>query len=347
MKIKVVSAPVLAAFASFLFGCAGTTHHFLPPRPLASGEGMVSVSWHFDFNNWTGHDIIPSYNFYLGLGGNTNLGVGCNIVDITHVSLATYDKRGDDSYGVLFAHINQIVGNAYNNPYFEAGYGVSSQKSGSSLLLAGGLAYGNGMSYGMIPSTPRERAERDQMKDFTHKRSILPFVRATYTGSDFGGSLNYYPGLSHLIRSNVINAITSYNDTILFIPHQEMRSVGGPGDGSSPALTSETWGSLFIYSTHDSLWLYSGGLNEFINPEHFATWSPLVRSLEHKYSYYSIRRKKCFVDSRQLVADWKAGHDIVIMRFPSDAAELVPKPSTFPSDLSLGISIFGHWTDRQ
>lgn len=77
-KVRTVIFLLIIGVLLGFIGC-GTTHHFLPPRPLEKGETMISVSWHYDLGGLHPVDPLPDANFYFGAGHNYNVGFGMKV----------------------------------------------------------------------------------------------------------------------------------------------------------------------------------------------------------------------------------------------------------------------------
>ncbi len=123
-KIIITSLLILI----FFNGC-GTTHHFLPPRPLESKEYLISVNWHFNFDNNITNLIIPELSYYTGIDNTNTVGGGFQFpFFISHLSYVNYNEINENQYWNTFIHLNQFFG-LNRNPYFEVGVSYASEES--------------------------------------------------------------------------------------------------------------------------------------------------------------------------------------------------------------------------
>lgn len=129
-----------ASIALFLAGC-GTTHQFVPHKPLPKGEWEYSLVWSFDLNRLSPPSVIPVANFYGGLGRGYVIGAGWIApLLVTHVTPAKYWADGGGDYWVAAFHANKVV-SVDASPLWEVnvGYSLGGTDADGSVLL--GLGY--------------------------------------------------------------------------------------------------------------------------------------------------------------------------------------------------------------
>jgi hypothetical protein len=182
---------VVVLLTCALWGC-GSTHHFVPNRPLPKGEWEFSAVVHCDLNGMTVPTLIPDVNFYGGLGNDYDIGVGLQFPFlVTHVSAIRYfDAKADDRWAA-YLHVNNLF--AFNqNPQFETG-GVYFQNSWNvwqSFSVGVGLGY---RPYGA-----------DYFSNFRLKRYLLgdgrlrlfPSLKYAVSGKHLGISYVHHFGLT-------------------------------------------------------------------------------------------------------------------------------------------------------
>jgi hypothetical protein len=209
---------VLFIFSIFLTSC-GTTHHFLPGRPLAKGETLVTVSWHYDFGRVHLIDIIPDANCYFGQKDNINFGVGIKLpMFISHLSAAKYWKQGSKNYFLSYVHMNQVMG-VNDNPYFELGGGYS-KKSGEFYHN-----YMIGISFGTGIAVPFTMLETPRYMDYRPRGHFFPTLKYSAIGRKGGYSISYYHRLTPIALDSYYSIAMSNNDTLCVIKREDIDSM--------------------------------------------------------------------------------------------------------------------------
>lgn len=313
-----------------LTGCAGTTHHFLPPRPLENHEVMISWTWNYDLDNWNIPTLSPALNVYASAGSHVNIGAGFQFVGITHLTFVRYSDINESTERFLYAHLNQFAGTTHNNPYFEIGFGQASASGGISHVISAGLSVGHGMSYGMIGIMPREISQRNDSRDFTHIWRLMPTIKYAAMGRDISASLSYYYGKSRLIHDNIVNAFVNYNDTVLSIPADMIDSLGSAGDAVHPMYAGPA-----IFLKNDSvIYLWSEYYDDF-NLDLMSTWGPFLGTM-HDIDKCYAGNKRFFGNQEDVIDAIKSGKNVVITKYPNNYLGKLRNPKGLWRDLSFG-----------
>jgi hypothetical protein len=162
----------------------------MPPRPLAKGESMLTLTWHYDLGRITMPEILPHINVWGGLGNDVNMGTAFQApFCFSYLAAAKYYESGQESYATLYAQLGQLIG-PNNNPYLEAGGAYFARHGDAYLKLSSGVAYGNGASYS--PVFLKSRHPR-QLAACSRVLPLLSIAGGTEQGTV---SLLYYHGLT-------------------------------------------------------------------------------------------------------------------------------------------------------
>lgn len=325
---------ILFIFVCLLAGCAGTTHHFLPPRPLEKNEIMISWSWNHDFNNWNVPTFVPSINVYAGLQNHDNVGAGFQLSGITHISYARYSGNNNSRRIFYYVHLNQPLGSVHDNPYFELGGGYINYRDGTYHMFSAGLGVGHGMSYGLIEVLPRIKSQRKDASDFIHVWRVIPTLKYAAMGRDLSSSLSYYYGKSDLIYDNIINAVTRLNDTLLYVHSDELDSIGI----AKRSFGTIQYDSPAIFLKNDSIvYLFQETFDE-IDLNMFSTWNPLLRECDYQlFRIYLEGKESFFGNLNDLSKTIVLGNDLLITKYSDSILPNFHRPVGIWKDLSIGV----------
>ena len=207
---------------TILINSCGTTHHFLPPRPLENGEREISVTWYNDFDNYQLQAIIPDLNIWYGVDNRNTVGFGYQFpYHLSHVSYAKYSNVEDNSNSNLFVHLNQPYG-LNNNPYIEIGGTYSKKTDYFWFSTSAGLSYGNSAMTQAGLFTLKEL--KDPYKGGA-KNKFMPLIKLQLGGQDYALSYNHYFGFKNSMFANTIKYASTTDDTVLVLPTNMIDSI--------------------------------------------------------------------------------------------------------------------------
>ena len=338
-------SPLLTALSFFLADC-GTSHHFLPPRPLEKGEMMVSFAWHIDLGKVHPHPIVPDGNFYFGTGHDYNLGLGLTIpaVSINHVTAVRYWQQGDGNYWSAFVHVNQLMG-LNNNPYVELGGAYVSGDDHTNHTFCAGVGIGSGLAEPILDLRSRF------VKPERHKQvlRVMPFAKYAVAGREFGMSVSYYHGINSVGLENLIETINAVNQPVLIISGSTVDSIS----------TDTTYDRGF--SSHLRIYLKDGDTVEFgryfrcgtpmmmmfpLAPWMLPSWYPLF-SDQDPATIYDIKsdspfqEPEVYLDFGRIRERVERGEDLVFSPYAPETIERLRQRKAslrFFNDLSIGIA---------
>jgi hypothetical protein len=323
-------------------GC-GTTHHFLPPRPLEKKEWMLSVAWHYDFGRLTPPTIMPDFNAYVGIGKDYNFGLGAQtpyfMPCLSHLTLAKYYDAGDNNRWAVFSHINQVFG-ANNNPYLELGGSYIDDRGSFDHMMMFGLGYGHGDTHPLLLLLDRNIEGNKLLK---HCR-IMPFLKYAAIGSDVGFSLSHYFGLSRTAMSIYKDTDFYPNDTLYVIPANEIDSLivdsisprhDQHGPYSCEQLTK-------IYLRHGDSVVFCGNPVPWCG--HAAIpFRELRYWLKNDYLVYKdALYRTAVMNSDSLVAGRERNDTLVIVNYPPEMMDQIDNINSLVSDNSIGLGIINY-----
>jgi hypothetical protein len=178
----------LAAIA--LNGC-GATHQFVPRERIPFGEGRYSLVWNYDLNGMSAPTIWPQLNLYMGIGHDYALGLGYQMLSLTHLSFVKYDYRGDGDYGAGYLHLNNVFG-ANNSPQIELGGAYFENDAGSFQVIAVGMGFGH-----RAPARASDADVGDVRAFLLGSRSIfMPHIKYAGGSDHWAVSYMHHFGLS-------------------------------------------------------------------------------------------------------------------------------------------------------
>ncbi len=344
------STIVIMVMAGYLLSGCGTTHHYLPSRPLAKDEWMLSINWHYDFNGSTASLIMPEATTYVGVGNDINLGFGVQApFFVSHFSAGKYLESGSNDYWVPYLHCNQVMG-INDNPMLEFGYMYADNRGALSQNTSIGFAYGDGryLLTGQLPT------EKQAGKKWGSTFRVIPVLKYHVAGKDIGLSYTHYHGKSKALVESFQDSFTEYNDTILVLTKNDIKSV---------SFTEELHYERYFNRLY-AIYLQDGRVCEIGEPAHpcggvmlsnVPLLNPESRFFEQKgYTDLTIQifpdttlngRDSQFVvygawiDTDDLTARLLSGDTIIIERYPVAAFADVRR-SPFTVDHSVSVSWF-------
>ena len=314
-----------------LIGGCGTTHHFLPSRPLDNEDWMISVAWHYDLNGLhkSARNIFPDVNAYMGIGKNYNFGFGARApFFISHASLVKYFDMSENNNWALYAHMNEIFGVLINNPRFEIG-GIYTWKNKSiyqSISL--GVGYG------------QESAWLMKYDSTQSPRLLLPTIKYNIMGSELGASWAYYHGQTKASVIKDLVGILEHNDTLYIYEPGELDSISllVGYDYASPYKEK----IIFHDSRGPSAYAYSG-----FNPPDawYLATIELQNWLGDKYKvcHFSDNwRDVIILDLNKLQDSLERGERVIITRYPDELVDKIENINGVVKDNSFGLGIFSY-----
>lgn len=317
---------------SMLAGCGGTTHHFLPPRALEKKEWMISITWHHDLNKLSRPKLLPDANAYVGIGNDYNFGFGYQMpIFASHLTFAHYDDAGRGDLWTEYFILNKPFG-ANTNPYFELGASYIDHHSGYYQTYSAGLAYGHGFPLPLTMLADNREGQRG-----LPGMRLMPVLKYTLAGHDFGVSLSHYSGITSsglaMMRRNWFKG---KDETVLDLTNDEIEDISPRTEYTSgthfytiklvKGELVEVWDEMpftdlpgnphsgFEYWLNDDLRLY-----------HFHT--------EHGWIYNVI------VDMEDVRRRWQAGEDIRITGYPQSVADQMNRVNGLIGDNSVGAGL--------
>ncbi len=346
--MRILSLMILA----YLFIGCGTTHHFLPGRPLQDGESAVNVVWHFDLNNHGLPDLFPDVTLYHGAGNNCNTGFGWKFpMYLSHVSVAKYWETGDDDYWAAWTHLNQVLG-PNNNPMIEAGGSYIKHGHQSYQAFSAGLGYGSGVSW------PWSLRMIETDRPLAGGNRLMAVLKYHVAGQDFGFSVTNYMGLTSTARNVICREIDRHHDTLLVVDNSEidtMVTIGRLWEGIPERFAIYLKSGVVIEGFQSFPHMCGGvAMMFFLDPS-----LQLSRFLPDQTRPYDLRRRNTGPNAGQtqesvgsaqirfgyLVEEWKAGRDIVITQVPLDYLDRLrawKDSGGFLHDMSVGISLVNY-----
>ncbi len=319
----------------FLMGC-GTTHHFLPGRPLAKGETLVTISWHYDFGRVHLIDITPDVNYYVGQKDNISLGFGVKFpAYFSHLSAVKYWKQRSEEYLLSYIHLNQITG-VNDNPYLEFGGGYSSKGGKFYHNYMIGMSFGTGIVLPLIrPASP----------GYNTRGHFFPTLKYSAIGKHWGYSMSYYHKLTEIALDTYYSNAISDNDTVCILRNDEIDSI----------LLADN-GEVTYFESELTFYLANGDTVNIFRPFYCGTglvggtffgWmgiSPFTRRLNSHYTQYRIGTfGDAYIDLNDIREKYNSGSDIVITEYPEQLRDSliteISRKSKFWNNISLGVSL--------
>lgn len=314
-------------------GC-GTTHHFLPPRPLEKKEWMLSVAWHYDLGRLTPPIIVPHLNAYVGVGKEYNFGFGAQPPFlVNHITFARYFDAGSDDRWSAYFHLNRIL-NLNNNPEFELG----------GAFIDGHDTYDQqfmlGLSYGGCLNHLYKLYDRQYDTKPSWRFRIMPVLKYTITGSDAGFSWNHYFGRTKTALASLKHEILNDNDTIYVFQADRIDSIVSsntpPPDYGHPPC--EKYLTLFMDS---------GSIMVFCDTRFYADafvipYEELQYWLGKKYIMSlggSSGEPSIVLSLDSLTTAWRRGDDLGITQYPEDLRDRIDDINGLIDDNSFGFGI--------
>ncbi len=363
---QVVSFLLFTTIGLLFAGC-GTTHHFLPPRPLEKNEAMISLAWHFDLGMIHVPDMFPDANVYIGTGNNYNLGLGLRppLISFNHLTVVKYWPTDGDDYWAAYGQINQIIG-TNNNPYFEAGGAYIVRDNSLHQTFSAGLGVGGGLAVPVLDL----RGQDEDHAGMRQRLRLLPFAKYSIAGSEFGVSVCYYHGTNAIALDNLIETAEALTVPIYTIEGALIDSVStregrsGFGFFGTEIFLSDgtkvTVGEVYRCGTPDLMiaplavvltpftpWM----LESWYFPSFYSTCegqpltlaasSPLSERGAGIFSAHQSAGEKVWVNLDSLVARAERGEDLVFTRYPAGMVDEFKKKREslrFWRDFSFGIA---------
>jgi hypothetical protein len=192
-----------ASVALFLTGC-GSTHQFLPHKPLPNGEWEYSLVWSFDLNCLSPPSVIPEANFYRGLGKGYVIGAGWIApMLVTHLTPAKYWVDGGGDYWVAGVHANKVL-SVDASPLWEVcvGYCVGGTDADGSLLVGIGYQHAAPLPMWIDP------------KEVATDHRILPMLKASIASAHWGVSYQHKFGEAAALLAPLTADVIRWQDTL-------------------------------------------------------------------------------------------------------------------------------------
>ncbi len=311
-----------------IFSGCGTTHHFLPSRPLDNEDWMISLAWHYDLNGLhkPARNIIPDINAYIGIGKNYNFGFGARFpFFITRASLVKYLDVKIDNNWATYIHMNEIFGNN-NNPFFEIG-GARNWRNGSTYHNIS-LGIGYGQQHAWFPNIGTERITW----------IVLPTLKYRITGSDVGMSLIHYNGQTKSSVVSALKGILSDNDNLYIFESGELDSI------SISKINDFMWREKITF--HSSKSKLITAFYGFYPPDNFYSSLNEIQYWlgdEYKACYFENDWNNLVIlDLNKLNNDLRSGRRIIITRYPEKLVNRVKNLNSLMNDNSFGFGVFSY-----
>jgi len=308
-----------------LTGC-GTTHYFLPAKPIESTKWQVSLNWHYDLNGFSKPNLIPDVNAYLGVGKDMNFGFGAQFpFFVSHLTLAKYWDKDKDWWSAYF-HLNSPISTT-RSPLFELGGTYSTFDHSVYQSYGFGIATGQLAAWDLTDSA-----------GISHR--IIPYVNYAVGGRDFAFSYYHYHGRSKIQLNEALAGFLNQNDTLYVFEAGTIDSIGY-SEGVYYAI-QRRW---IIYTSEKNHVFYSFPeyADDFVNNEReFQSWLgdkyDLIHDGTHSYSF----RFSAIIDMDAVIAKWKAGERVVITKVPPEFKDRIEHYNSFLKDHSFGVAVFTH-----
>ncbi len=319
-------------------GC-GTTHHFLPPRPLERKEWILSAGWHYDLGRLTPPMIVPHLNAYVGIGKEYNFGFGAQLPFlVNHVTLARYYESGADDRWSTYFHLNRVF-NLNNNPELELGGAYIDGHDTYDQQFMFGLSYGGCLNHRYEFYDPDDADERSWNFRF------MPVLKYTITGTDLGFSWSHYFGRTKTALASLKDEIINDNDTFYVFE-------AGRIDSIVLSEESRNESDYGFYGCDKYLIIYpdSGSAIEFCDTRRIGDLvvppcAELRYWLGQDYivSLDGRKSRPLLVQSyNSLKAAWERGEDLVITKYPQGLIKRINNINGLLEDNSFGMGIINY-----
>jgi hypothetical protein len=324
---------------SLVLSACGSTHQFVPNRPLPKGEWEFSAVVHYDLNRMSVANLIPEFNLYGGLGNDYDLGVGLQFpFFVTHVSAVRYFSAADDDRWAAYLHVNNLFG-ANLNPQIESGgiYFLNSPDLWESFSL--GLGFGYRRYGGDYPS--RFKLKRYLFGDSPR---LIPTFKYVLSGKHLGFSYIHHFGMTKIaLRASCPEAAPANDEPAVVIQRSSVKTILGPTKGSPLQPDSVQ----FILVTNDTVkvrrrpipfscvevvviplpsspwetWLANHGLSETVDVYRNGEWlyeasvdlARLRRDVDRNGSVIIVPYSVALGRKLNQVTTWKADHSLGIV----------------------------------
>jgi hypothetical protein len=310
-----------------LLGC-GTTHHFLPGRPLESKEWMVSVNWHFDANcfNKPYALLYPELSAYVGLGKNYNFGFGGYApFMLSHVSLAKYSEKENGNYWMGYGTVNKIY-SQNSNPILEMGaaYCVDNGILRQNFLLGVGI----GQSYPWQPMMP------DTAKI---NWKLLPVLKYTAMGKEIGFGWTHYFGQTKMALELLKHDILYHNDTILVLNEAESDSIRF--SACPPNYDRYFRECVFLSLPEEKHMIFKAG-EHYVDAFYIPT-DDMQEWIGHGYTIYKTDGKRdVIMNVDSLNQRWRSDGRLIITRYPAGLLNIIESKNSLLLDNAFAFSLF-------
>ena len=213
MKPKQIYLIIIFYISTILSGC-GTTHHFVPPRPLENKEYLISVNWHFDFGKNIRPLIAPEVSLYTGIDDKNTIGFGYHFpIFLSHISHIRYFEDDFNKYWNLSSHLNKPFG-LNNNPILEIEFSFASKGNNYWQMISAGISLRNRDDIPLFLYLDNGFTEN---KHLLKGISLLPAFKYQIGGNDLALSYIHYHGLTRASLKNIKKEIEISNETIIEI----------------------------------------------------------------------------------------------------------------------------------
>ncbi len=335
ISARIVLVICLVVFSLGILGC-GTSHQFMPPRPMERGQWEIQTYWHLDMTpgRLPVVSAFPAVNFYTGLGQNINLGfsAGPLLVLPANVSVSRSYQSGDDRFWTHYLSYTPPLSGTLN-PVWETGVAYS--------IIDDDIAHSFTLALGLGQYTAWENQSLEMSGWGKRTNPLIPIAKYTFTGKN--GALewsNHFGNARNWMRL-FIDDVLRHNDTVIVYPSGTVVSVT-PLHGHYFHVVSNGLEIVRSDGVVDSIDQVNRFVGDVLPVIPFGINDLLRAWIGSSYVEYSYKGVSFILDPKELQRKATVGGEIIIRRFPDELVARVKGLSPFIHDNSIGAAILSH-----